>query len=316
MLAVVLGAGKIGRGFLGELLYQGGWEIAFVEPRKEVVEALNRRGEYEIEFVDGERKTIKGVRASGSPQGLIETAGLLFTSVGVRNLAEAGRLIAPGIQARNGRPLNILICENDLHADRILREAVGLSDASVGYCRCVVSRMVFEELPGDPPVPRAERYPYLPVDADAIVGELPSVPGLTLASPFEGFARRKLYLHNGVHAILAYLGAERGLIYIHQAMADPVIGSLARQASQSLQDALLAAYSFDSIEMRSHAEDLLSRFADPLLRDPIERAAADPLRKLGEKDRLLGARRFLSEHDQDPTPFDLAIQAAKQYAER
>lgn len=316
MLAVVLGAGKIGRGFLGDLLSQGGWQIAFVEPRIEVVEALNRRGEYEIEFVDGERKTIKGARAQTSPEGLIEIADLLFTAVGVRNLPEAGRLIAPGIQARASRPLNILICENDLHADRILREAVALPHAPVGYCRCVVSRMVFEELPGDPTVPRAERYPYLPVDADAIIGKPPNIPGLVLASPFEGFARRKLYLHNGVHAILAYLGAEKGLIFIHQAMTDAVIGSLARQAAQSLQSALLAAYPFDPNEMRDHADDLLSRFADPRLKDPIERAAADPLRKLGEEDRLLGARRFLIEHDQDPTPFDLAIQAAKRYAER
>ena len=45
MKAVHFGAGNIGRGFIGSLLYQSGYETCFVDVNSEVVDLINEKGE-------------------------------------------------------------------------------------------------------------------------------------------------------------------------------------------------------------------------------------------------------------------------------
>ena len=46
MKAVHFGAGNIGRGFIGLLLSQAGYEVCFVDVNEELVSELKARGEY------------------------------------------------------------------------------------------------------------------------------------------------------------------------------------------------------------------------------------------------------------------------------
>ncbi len=41
--AVQFGAGNIGRGFMGQLLFESGYKTVFVEAKNELVEQLNER---------------------------------------------------------------------------------------------------------------------------------------------------------------------------------------------------------------------------------------------------------------------------------
>lgn len=52
MLAVHFGAGNIGRGFIGKLLYQSGYETCFVDVNAEVVSLLNEKGQYQVMLAD------------------------------------------------------------------------------------------------------------------------------------------------------------------------------------------------------------------------------------------------------------------------
>ena len=54
--AVVYGAGNIGRGFLGQLFSQSGWETVFIDINKETVRLLNRDHTYPIKIVDNENQ--------------------------------------------------------------------------------------------------------------------------------------------------------------------------------------------------------------------------------------------------------------------
>jgi len=50
-VAVPFGAGNIGRGFMGELFSRSGYHTRFVEIDPAIVQAINRRGRYQVRRV-------------------------------------------------------------------------------------------------------------------------------------------------------------------------------------------------------------------------------------------------------------------------
>ena len=49
--AVMYGAGSIGRGFIGQLFSESGYETIFIDVNEELIRNLNERGQYSIRFV-------------------------------------------------------------------------------------------------------------------------------------------------------------------------------------------------------------------------------------------------------------------------
>lgn len=331
MLALHFGAGKIGRGFFAQLYARSGFEIVFVEPRTDLVESLNRHHACWIEWTDGGRETIAPVaaidaQAVESVADAFARAQVASTAVGVNALPGLAPLVAAGLRRRaaeNTPPLNLLLGENAVNAHIVLREALQqvLHPEEqpllnmLGLVRCIIGRQAVAELPGDPPGVRVDRYSKLPVDADALIGDPPPIVGLHPVRPFEVYMQRKLYLHNGLHALIAYLGAQRGYHTIQQALQDPEIYALFVQGANSLARAFLKRHPFEPAEHYETVQDILQRIQDPHLDDPIARVAREPLRKLRPEDRLVGAYRLLVEQGEDPTPFRKAILAALAYSD-
>jgi mannitol-1-phosphate/altronate dehydrogenase len=50
---VVFGAGATGRGHVGLLAWQAGFEVVFVDKKRELVDALARRGRYVVKLYGG-----------------------------------------------------------------------------------------------------------------------------------------------------------------------------------------------------------------------------------------------------------------------
>ena len=50
--AIHFGAGKIGRGFIGALLSQAGYEVCFAEADSQLVDEINRRRGYTVHVTD------------------------------------------------------------------------------------------------------------------------------------------------------------------------------------------------------------------------------------------------------------------------
>ena len=48
MKILIFGAGKIGRSFIGQLFSRGGYEVVFVDVNKQINDALNARGNYNV----------------------------------------------------------------------------------------------------------------------------------------------------------------------------------------------------------------------------------------------------------------------------
>jgi mannitol-1-phosphate 5-dehydrogenase len=113
------------------------------------------------------------------------------------------------------------------------------------------------------------------------------------------FEEAKLYGHNAIHAMIAYLAEWRGLETIADAGHDEQIMAWAREAFLAESGrALIARHAalgdplFTSEGYRAYADDLLERMVNPNLNDLVERVGRDHLRKLGYDDRLYGTMRI------------------------
>lgn len=336
-VAVQFGAGNIGRGFTAQLFHESGYEVVFVEAVPAIVDEINRRKRYVIRIVgDGAQEVeITDVRAIHSERveqvaEEVARAGIACTAVGVNVLKQVAPSLARGIALRSQNPdappLSILICENQLDANEILRRAIlehlppdlhGYVDSHVGFVLCVVSRMVPlmtpEEKRADPLAIKVEAYKRLPVDAKAIKGEVPPIVGLEPVENFLGHVERKLFVHNAAHAILGYLGWIKGYTYVHEAIADEQIRTMLDGAMQEISGALIRKHGFAREEMEEHLSDLYHRFQNAALGDTIARVARDPERKLRPNDRLVGAVRLLLDSGLEPAGFCTAIAAALLY---
>ena len=88
--------------------------------------------------------------------------------------------------------------------------------------------------------------------------------------------------------MVCYIGHAAGYEWLADAANDPKISELALQAGRESSAALVAAYGFDAEEQRLWCNRALEKYQDKTIRDPIERNARDPVRKLGRYERLLG----------------------------
>jgi mannitol-1-phosphate 5-dehydrogenase len=91
------------------------------------------------------------------------------------------------------------------------------------------------------------------------------------------------------------------------------VNALVTQALDETSQALAAEHGLDPVALAENIQDLLSRFGNRSLGDPISRLARDPLRKLAADDRLTGAARLAQRHDILPQGLSWGIAAALAY---
>ncbi len=337
-IAVMFGAGSVGRGFLGQLFSETGYEVVFVDVDETLVAALNQTGRYPIHLVENESKQeviIAPVRAllprESAQVGLaLAQAGIAATAVGARALPLIAPVLAEGIVQRmdagNPHPLNIIICENlkgaasifcQMVSEHIPERACDYFQSYVGFVDTVIGRMVPPPTPAmraaDPRLIRVEPYKELPVERKGFVGPIPEIVGMEACDNFKAYTARKLYIHNCGHAILAYLGYLRGLEYGYQAMGDSIIRPLFEQAMAESQAGIVAAYGVEPEWLERHRADLTRRFANRALGDTIFRLARDPVRKLAATDRLVGAAHLAEQAGMEPNGIGLGIAAAYRF---
>lgn len=336
--AVVFGAGNIGRGFIGQLLCSSGYEVVFVDVNPALVDQLNRSGMYPIRFVTDQEDhevMVGPVRAVCATDGaavrtILGRSDLAATAVGVSALPKIAPVIASGLQSRwlegNDAPINFLLCENLMHADRMMRQWVldampacreAYLDARAGFVEASIGRMVPvaspETLLGNALRVCVEPYGELPVDRCGFVGDIPDIQGMKAYAPFEFFIQRKLFIHNMGHAICAYLGALQGYRFIWEAIRDPAVRAGCRGAMLESSVALAKEHQIDPLRLETFVDDLIMRFSNRKLGDTIERVGREPERKLAPEDRLVGAFHLCMRHNVECPCILRGIAAALHY---
>jgi len=352
MKALHFGAGNIGRGFIGKLLADAGIHVTFADVNETVVNALIERKEYNVKVVGAESVTekVSNVTAvnSTSPEivKLISETDLLTTAVGPTVLNIISKTVADGILLRlkngNTTPLNIIACENMVRGTSQLKEAVfkhlddavkAQVEAIVGFVDSAVDRIVppVEAGETDPLAVTVETFSEWIVDQTQFKGEIPNIPGMEKTDNLMAFVERKLFTLNTGHLITAYLGVLAGHETIKDSIEDDAIRADVKAAMQESGEVLIKRYAFDPAAHAAYIEKILGRFANPYLRDEVERVGRQPIRKLSANDRLIKplngtleynlpnghlikgiAAAFLFKCDEDPQAVELQAMFAKE----
>ena len=111
MKAVVIGPGRIGCGFAGQVLRASGFDVVFLARNPALVEHLNRVRHYRVCLNDktgAKEVVVDGVRAVSTAASdrvirEIADADVIVTAVGAANLPDVAPLIAAGLAPGSSR---------------------------------------------------------------------------------------------------------------------------------------------------------------------------------------------------------------------
>ena len=321
MKAVHFGAGNIGRGFVGLLLHEGGYELVFSDVAAPLVDAINGVSEYTVHEVgeggasqqaggvgrspvDSRDTVVTGFRAINSathPDEVIEQiagANVVTTAVGPTVLKFVAPHIVAGLALRDpsSPPLQVMACENAINATDVLRDEI-VALAGVAW-DALAGRAVFANTAVDRIVPAQPEGGGVDVTVDAFYewaierppfGEdPPNIPGAHFVDDLAPYIERKLFTVNTGHAATAYFGAVAGIETISGALSDAGIANRVGAALEETSALLVAKHGLDPADLATYRATILRRFRNPALPDTVWRVGRQPLRKLSRHERFVG----------------------------
>jgi mannitol-1-phosphate 5-dehydrogenase len=304
-------------GLLGPLLAQSGFATVFVARRPEVIDAINAHNGYTLHIAGdtAQRLAIRNCAALSAREErrvveAVANAAVVFTAVGIENLACITPAIGAGLWRRSTRPgappLNVIACENLTGAGAYLRQHVlsavppehtlsvdSLGGFSAGMTRRIMTGAGIAR--GEVRV-TIDGLGALLIDRHGLKAPLPRVQGATYTPEFRGLVMRKLFTLNCAHAVAAYLGYREGCHSLHEAAGHPRVAPILRGALAEAQAALTAEFPAHAAAIAREAAEALAQIANPRLADSISRVARAPRRKLSLRERLLGPAHLAQRH--------------------
>lgn len=330
--AIMIGAGQIGRGFIGQMLADSGFEVVFMDVAQALVDGINTAGSYQVYLLGEETtgpRTITGVRAVNSTSAEaaeeFRDAALVATACGPNVLPKIAPLIAEGIRKRqsadNREPMDVIACENMTGGSRTLKGYVyeqlniqeqEFCEVCIGFPNCEVSRIVVPTKDLPPLAVKVEKYKEWIVDSAAAVSDLSMIKGLELSTNVEAYVARKIFSLTG-HAMLGYLGYAAGHKTISEAVYDYDIFQTVWGALKECAAAWSARYGLCESEFMDYCALMLIRFADQRVADPVTRPAREPIRKLALTERFFGPAQSAVQYGIEPKYIMEGIKAACAY---
>lgn len=328
MKAVHFGAGNIGRGFVGLLLHEGGYEVVFSDVAAPLVEALTAADSYLVHEVGtgGEDKTVTGFRAVNSAENAsavaeeVATADVVTTAVGPTILKFIAPHIVAGLRQRpaDAQKLQVMACENAIGATDTLRQAMqelaGEGWDELGVKAVFANTAVDRIVPGQPADGgidvTVEPFYEWAIEKGPFGENLPIIPGAHFVDELGPYIERKLFTVNTGHATAAYLGTAAGLEKIADALADEHVAAGVTAALEETSALLVAKHGFTPDQMQSYRNTILDRFRNPALPDTVDRVGRQPLRKLSRHERLIGPAAEAAERGLPVQGLLAAIEAA------
>lgn len=311
---VIWGAGKIGRGFVADIFNKAGYELTFVDASKELVEKLKNQGKYTLYNIPGlgeeEKVVIDNFSAyctddkEGVSSKLMQTQ-LMAIVVFPNAFEDTAKFIAGILEEKaekcSDEPFDILVCANMFHPTVKLNELLRVNltnkgieylEQKVGLIETLVMRIAIEPTEEmkkeDELVVLTNGYPEMPADKTAFKGQLPVSNKIKYSEKIMAEEVRKMYTYNMIHAVFAYIGSQKGFQYVVECTQDEEVREIAIQTLNEVSEGLQKEFGFTPEEMEIWNKRVMKNMSNPILKDALNRVGGDPVRKLNNKDRLVG----------------------------
>lgn len=314
MKAVHFGAGNIGRGFVGLILHNAGYEVVFADVAAPLIDALAASDSYRVNEVGANPRTwtVDGYRALNSATdeasvvSEIASADIVTTAVGPNILRFVAPLIAAAIEQRSSTsaPLTVMACENANNATDLLETEV-LSRLEEHPDDWVAARAIFANTAVDRIVPAQDQANGLDVTVEDFFewaiesapfgSNPPAIPEAHFVDDLAPYIERKLFTVNTGHATLAYHGFLRGAPTLSAATAIPEVRDEVVAVLGETSAFLVAAHGFDPVAHREYVDRTVVRFSNPHLPDTPTRVGRQPIRKLGRDERFVAPAAALAD---------------------
>lgn len=308
--AVHFGAGNIGRGFVGLLLNEAGYELTFADVSEALIDQLKAADSYTVHEVGdgGQEHVIRGFKALNSNTeadalvAAIAEADVVTCAVGPNILKFIAPAIRKGIDARSADAdkLVVMACENAINATDglkafILGEDPADVEAKAIFANTAVDRIVPNQPEGMGLDVNVEPYYEWAIEDSAFEGKNPEIGGATFVPSLAPFIERKLFTVNTGHAATAYFGTQAGIEKISDVLADEALKAKVYAVLQETKSLLVAKYGFEPEVQEAYVQKILKRFANKDLPDTTTRVGRSPLRKLSRHERFVGPAAELAE---------------------
>lgn len=304
----VIGAGKTGRGFIGRLLKEAGLPIMFIDADKNLVDTLNEKGSFKVDFFGNTRESVivDNYSAFTWEDANFDDVELIFVSVCGQNLTNVGNELSKKL--RDDKKYYIITCENASKPSQTLKNSVvgkkiAVSEATV-FCTTIES---------DGFNINSENYPYLQCNAEQLEGYIPPVASVKAINNFADFLTRKLYTYNAASCVIAYIGAILGYTDYGEAANDERVLKLLDKNYEATNLAMCKKYGYDLDDQKEFAALSKAKFCDKTIVDTVARNAREPHRKLAFAERIIGPIRLLREYGLNSSVLELTAAAAVLY---
>lgn len=302
---LIIGAGRLGKGFMGEVFDKAGWHITFLDTDKKVIDKLNSEKLYTVtvhreDCID--ERIIRGYKAyvydeNYSCQEEIISANVIAMTIYPEDFPETIKYLGKGLRERvvkNAQENLDIICltnknylipqfeklfleemnsddekkwfrEHVRVRDSIVRRA---TDADTNYSTNVRTTAVLSLLVQSP-----------------LLNDLSNVEWIEPCENIELMKDLKVFTVNGPHVTAAFAGYLKGYKTLNETVRDKECVELINSVHDEIYEGILREYRVNKADL-----DKLSIFpkAKGELEDHILRIAWDPIRKLARKDRLTG----------------------------
>ncbi len=307
MKAVHFGAGNIGRGFIGNILHDNGFDTTFVDTNEQIIEQINKDKGYPVKLLDESQTklwidNVNAINSYNSKQveKVLVECNLITTSVGAFNLKNIASILKEALLIRSSRkePVDILANENIVNASELLKDEIkkictnkeweSINKIAYFVNTAIDRQALSSSEESGRQVALVEPYYEWVIDKNALnPNSKYQLKNVKLVNEMKPFIERKLFIVNAEHAAFAYLGALLGLETIQETIQQSNCRILVERFMKQNKHYFLAKYDMKETELDQFITNTINRHGNPAVSDDVHRVGRSPIRKLDRYDRLV-----------------------------
>lgn len=329
--ALIIGAGKQGRGILAYICYINGLTPVFVDQDEALIHDMKQQQTYAIHLMQDEKSIQLPCEMSIHSSDIenmkryMKEASLIFTSVPSKYIQAAGRMVGQVLlellQEQQISEKNIILCENS--SDKVARFQNGLRSVvcaedlkilleDIGICEALSMSLATQPTSKESYLAvRVQQKMRLYVNKNRMKGDLPKYKAIHYVDNYESLRQQALYTNNTSSAFVSYLGHLMGYQTLAEAMQDSYIKEQLDLCYNEINLTLTKELGVSPTDQKEFADFARKKYEHS--DDQIERHAKEVLRKLGREERLTGICEMALKHGIVPQTISLGLAAALFY---